>query len=242
MISVCVATYNGAKYIQEQLESILSQLSTEDEVIVSDGGSSDNTAECVLQIKDRRIRWITLPPQATNERGIWKQVTLIRRNFENALRQARGEIIFLSDQDDKWLPGKVDKVLSVMKSNTMCVVHDAKVTDDKLSIVHPSIMNLFKPVFYRWGVLIKSPYMGCCMAIRRSVVEKALPIPNGVEYDTWLGCVARKMGEVQFIKEPLLLYRRHKNNASYLAYKNKNSIAVKIKRRYNIIKSCVLYL
>lgn len=242
MISVCVATYNGAEYIREQLESILAQLSAEDEVIVSDGGSTDKTAEQVAQIKDPRVRWIIMPAAPTREKGVWKQVELIRRNFEHALQQAKGEIVFLSDQDDQWLPDKVNKVLAAMNENTMCVVHDAKVTDEGLHVLNPSIMDLFQPCFSRWGVLWKSPYMGCCMTVRKAVADKALPMPQGVEYDTWLGCVARSLGEVRFLKEPLLLYRRHEKNASFLANKNTNSITVKLRRRFNILKSCVLYL
>jgi len=242
MISVCVATYNGAEYIREQLNSILSQLTAEDEVIVSDGGSVDDTIARIEQLHDKRIRIILLPEFHTQASGIWKQVERISRNFENALQYAKGEIIFLSDQDDRWMPDKVARVLACMDRETMCVVHDAQVTDEQLHVMEPSIMKSFKPCFSRWGVLWKSPFMGCCMAVRKEVVDEALPVPQGVEYDTWLGCVARKKGNVRFVQQPLLLYRRHEHNASYLAHHNHNSLWVKLIRRYNILKSCVLYL
>ena len=242
MISVCLATYNGAEYIREQIESILAQLSAEDEIVVSDGGSTDDTMARIRQIGDARIRVLTLPEAPAVSNDIWGKMALIRRNFEHALQHAQGDIVFLSDQDDKWLPGKVAGVLDVMDEQTMCVVHDAIVTDEQLHEITPSIMNLYRPCYGRWGVLWKSPFMGCCMAVRKAVVTKALPMPDGMEYDTWLGCVAFRLGKVKFVKTPWLLYRRHGHNASCLADTNPNSLFVKFRRRYNMLKSCLLYL
>ena len=95
MISVCIATYNGAEYLREQVESILSQLEEEDEIVVSDDSSTDTTIEILQSFGDRRIKIFKNPAKG------------FVRNFENALRQAQGDFIFLSDQDDVWLPNKV---------------------------------------------------------------------------------------------------------------------------------------
>lgn len=239
MISVCIATYNGEKYIEAQLRSILGQLQAEDEVIISDGGSGDGTIACVEAIGDKRIRLVHLPADTHADEGVWPKINRIRRNFENAMRQARGGIIFFSDQDDIWQPDKVARVLAAMDEQTVCIVHDARVTDAALQVTHESVMAMYKPSFSRWGVLWKSPYMGCCMAVRREVVEQALPVPEGMEYDTWLGCMARKMGRIRFLREPLILYRRHDDVASWTGLENKNAWSVKIQRRYNILKNCI---
>lgn len=95
MISVCMATYNGEEYIKEQLESILCQLGEMDEIIISDDGSTDNTLNIIESYNDSRIK-IHIN---TGKHGFVY-------NFENALQKAKGEYIFLSDQDDIWLPEK----------------------------------------------------------------------------------------------------------------------------------------
>lgn len=113
MISVCIATYNGAATLHEQLSSILSQLSPDDEVIVSDDGSTDATLD-VVRAFDNPIIHIVPGPQTGSPID----------NFEHALRQARGEYIFLSDQDDVWLEGKVQRMLAALKGGADCVVSD----------------------------------------------------------------------------------------------------------------------
>ena len=90
-ISVCIATYNGAKYIEEQVQSILYQLSEKDEIINSDDGSKDNTLAIIKSLNDARIKVI----HNTLKHGLVS-------NFENAIKHADGDYIFLSDQDDIW--------------------------------------------------------------------------------------------------------------------------------------------
>ena len=97
MISVCVATYNGEKFIREQIESILCQLSSDDEIIVSDDGSTDGTIVIINCIGDKRIRIIEGPRKHSPT-----------FNFENALKEAKGDYIFLADQDDVWKTNKVE--------------------------------------------------------------------------------------------------------------------------------------
>ena len=112
MISVCMATFNGEKYIKEQIQSILNQLSLDDEVIISDDGSSDKTLEVINHINDKRIKVFT----NTHKHGF-------THNFENALNHANGEYIFLSDQDDIWAEEKVNKVMESLIYNDL-VIHD----------------------------------------------------------------------------------------------------------------------
>ena len=100
MISVCMASYNGEKYIKEQIDSILKQLSDEDELVISDDGSTDNTLSVIQSIHDKRIKLI----HNQGEHGY-------SRNFENALKNSKGDYIFLSDQDDVWKDNKVETIL-----------------------------------------------------------------------------------------------------------------------------------
>ena len=116
MISVCMATYNGEKYIREQIDSILAQLGDKDELIVSDDGSADATLSIVRSFSDPRIKIIS----NTGKHGT-------NGNFENALKHAQGDYIFLSDQDDVWLPGKVNICLQALQTAHL-VVHDCYVT------------------------------------------------------------------------------------------------------------------
>ena len=108
MISVCMATYNGEKYIELQLRSILPQLSEDDEVIVSDDASTDQTLDVVRRLNDNRIKIV----HHETDHGY-------TRNFENALKYAKGDYIFLSDQDDEWLPEKVQVTLQALPAVTL---------------------------------------------------------------------------------------------------------------------------
>lgn len=239
MISVCIATYNGEAFIHAQLESILSQLHDDDEIIISDDGSTDNTLCIIRQYQDSRIHVISHHKFKEKAVSVWDKMTCVRENFEEALKYAKGDVIFISDQDDVWLPNKVQSVLDSMSIETSCIVHDCKIVNNDLHVINNSMFQIYSPCFNRWGWLWKSPFMGCCMAIRREVIQRALPIPINVEYDTWLGIVASKMGTLKVIHEPLILYRRHGNNISTCSQKSNNNLLTKLQRRYFVIKNLV---
>ena len=120
-ISVCIATYNGEKYIKEQLSSILSQLEENDEVIISDDSSTDNTIQIVENFKDKRIRIF-------REQKFKSPIY----NFENAISKATGDIIFLSDQDDIWHKAKVHKIKQYLSNEDItCIVTNASIIDEE---------------------------------------------------------------------------------------------------------------
>ena len=108
MISICVLTYNGEKFVKQQLLSILQQLKDEDEVIISDDCSSDSTISIIKSLNDKRIRIFHHERIACGYKGTMKTCYLVGKNAENALQHARGEYIFLADQDDVWLRNKVE--------------------------------------------------------------------------------------------------------------------------------------
>lgn len=210
MISVCVAAFNGEKYIEEQILSVLRNLDSQDEIIISDDGSSDRTRRIVddLAEKDRRIRIIDGP-----RKGLIK-------NFENAIVHSKGDIIFLCDQDDVWKDNKVKTVLDIFR-NTDCtlVMHDACIVDSNLRILGCSFFEFKKCKKGYWRNLIKNSYIGCCMAFKRSILDYAIPFPDNIPmHDQWIGLLSERVGKVEFCNEQLLLYRRHSNNASEMTH------------------------
>jgi glycosyltransferase involved in cell wall biosynthesis len=213
VISVCLATYNGSAYIEAQLRSVLEQLSHEDEVVVADDGSTDETISIVNAIGDPRIRVVA----TGGKLGVIK-------NFERALLASRGGSIFLCDQDDVWLPGKVEQCLAALRSHLL-VVTDCKVVDSQLNEIAPSFFRLRNSGSGMVHNLWKNSYLGCCMAFRRELLEYALPFPQGIPmHDMWLGMIAETKGRVFFLASPLLLYRRHALNASETARESSASI------------------
>lgn len=224
MISVCMATYNGEKYIKEQLSSILSQLSEKDEIIVSDDSSTDKTVEIIESFQDKRIKIL--------KKNKFRQPNL---NFENALKYSKGDIIFLSDQDDVWIENKVEIILNQLKKYDL-IVSDAFITNEKLNITNES---LFSEVNSNRGILkniIKNTYYGCCMAFKRKVLKKALPFPKTREigHDLWLGIIADRYFKVKFLKEKLIYFRRHENTLTTIK-KSKRRLIVKLLGRVKVL-------
>ena len=198
-VSVCMATYNGEKYIEEQIHSILGQLRSEDELVISDDGSADKTIAIVSAIADERIKLL-----------IGNKFRDPIKNFQNALMHASGDFIFLSDQDDVWLAHKYEKIMGLL-ANYDLVISDSAIVDEKLRILHPSFFEYFKSGKGLLKNMIKSSYYGSCMAFSRQVLENALPFPDTKEigHDLWIGLVAEITGKVCFYNEALILYRRH---------------------------------
>ena len=232
MISVCMATFNGGKFIREQLESILSQLPPDAEIIIADDGSTDDTLLVVDSLNESRIR--VLPAE--------RHLGVIY-NFERALRASKGEIVFLADQDDVWLPGKVEKCLAALNEADL-VMHDAFLLglSDAFESAWGRNGKLSDIRTYRSGVVAnwwKNSFTGCCMAFRRNVLDKALPFPKNLPmHDQWLGLVAEKNFKVKFIDEPLVEYRQHHSNATHIG-NSPAGILQKIKWRVDLLKAII---
>ena len=224
-----MATYNGEKYIKEQIESILANLEINDELIISDDGSNDNTINIIKSYKDNRIILLNGPRKG------------VKQNFANAISHATGKYIFLSDQDDEWMPNKVKVTLPYLKTAD-CIVSDNIVIDDEDHIISDSFYKLNgtrNGKFY--NLLIKNGYLGCCMAFNRKVLDKSLPFPHNTPmHDIWIGNVAAFHYTVQFIPEKLIKFCRHGDNASTTAAKSEYCAWEKIKFRLNIVKDLIL--
>lgn len=224
MISVCIATYNGEKYIKEQLYSILSQLSDDDEIIVSDDSSTDKTLDIINSFHDKRI--IILANQ-TFHSPIY--------NFENAIKYSRGTYIFFSDQDDVWLSHKIEYLLPYLENNDL-VLSNAAVVDASLNITksHFYSENPIRGLLYD---IYKNPYTGCMMVINRRALQYILPFPKELPmHDIWIGLCCEMFGKVCFVNENLILYRRHGNNLSAASEISTLPYTYRIKYRMLVIK------
>ena len=204
MISVCMATYNGERYIKEQVISILNQLGPDDELIVSDDGSKDNTLQVLEGFNDPRIKLFDGP-----HRGL-------TYNFENAIKNAVGDYIFLTDQDDVWEPDKVERMVEALHHVDL-VVSDAWICDENAVSTGKSLYDICKPHKGFWPTLYHTTYIGCCTAFRRTILKRLLPFPpHIVMHDYWIGQIADLYYKTTFIPDKLLRYRRHGNNTSAL--------------------------
>lgn len=205
MNSICLTTYNGERFIEQQLRSILEQIAPDDEVIVSDDGSTDKTLKIVDSIGDNRIR------------VRHSDAHYFRDNFEQAMQEARGELIFLSDQDDVWLPGKYKACVEALKEVDL-VCTNSMMTDAELQVVEPDFFGIYHSGPGIIKNALNSTYYGACMAFRRTLLRDALPIPKPREFghDIWLGLVAEMTGKVKFIDTPYLLYRRHEGTETQI--------------------------
>lgn len=230
MISVCLASYNGGKYLREQVESILGQLKPSDELIISDDGSQDETLSIINSFKDSRIILVL----NQGEHGV-------NANFENALRHAKGDFIFLSDQDDVWLPEKITECLRILKKKDL-VIHDCYITDDKLKITSKSLLTELKAKKGIFNNIRKNAFTGCCMAFSRRVLDKSLPFPKSklFYHDQWIGLMATLYFTTEFYNKPLIYFRRHYLNSSSAAKQSQYNITRKIHSRLSLIIALLL--
>ena len=223
MISVCLATFNGETFIKEQLTSILEQLSQDDEVLIGDDGSTDSTLEIIKSFNDKRIVVIE---------NSFQNLIL---NFESILKKVKGDYIFLSDQDDLWLPNKVKECMKDLLIYDV-VISDCKVVDKNLNVIHDSFFELNKSKKGIISNLVKNSYLGCCFSFRKEILTKALPFPEKIPmHDIWLGFVSELFFKVKFNNKPLILYRRHGSNESATSEKSPYTWFQKFKFRYFII-------
>lgn len=224
-ISVVIAAYKGEKYIEEQLRSILPQLGDGDEIIISDDYPAGLTKERIHRIDDRRIKYIEGPAKG------------LIRNFEHALQNAKGDIIFLCDQDDVWMPGKVSKCVALIEKGNDLVLHDALVTDGELKDKGITAFALHRTNTSYIKNIVQNTFVGCCMVFTRQVAQSVLPFPENLPmHDWWIALAAIKMGyRVALLNESLIKWRRHDENFTG----GKTTLMQKIKWRLTIIRCLI---
>ncbi len=221
-----MTTYNGEKYVKAQIESILENISANDELVIGDDGSSDSTIEIIRSFEDPRIKLYR-----SNHLGI-------NKNFESVISKCIGDYIFLSDQDDLWLKGKVEKVVKAFNENNCVIVeHDAYISVN--DVVQPETFFQFRHVYPgRFKNWVRNTYHGSCMAFSKELVDKIIPIPQrGCWHDQWIGMVSYDVGKTCYINEPLIVYRRHDGNNSVTNY----SLYEKTTRRIIVMYEYIKY-
>ncbi|WP_042462518.1 glycosyltransferase family 2 protein [Neobacillus dielmonensis] len=227
-LTVCLATYNGEEFVIRQLNSVIKQLTNEDEVIVVDDCSKDRTIQLIHQTFGERVK------VHVNERN-----SGAIKSFEKAISLAKGDIIFLCDQDDVWEDDKVATVLKAFQEqNAVLVVHDATVVNGNLETLdsswnHYNHNNLKQGII---GNIVKNAYTGAMMAFRKELVSDILPFPASIEmHDQWIALVCmKKKKKIVFIDKPLMKYVRHGGNVTGM---KKRSLSEQIKGRLRTISA-----
>jgi len=229
-VSVCMASFNGGKYIRKQINSILIQLTDKDELIISDDGSTDDTISIIESINDPRV--MLHHSTAKN----------IIKNFENAISKASGDIIFLADQDDIWHKDKVVVCKEYLKKYE-CVFSNLEVFQNE-DIENTKLF--FNSNKRKTGVLrnlIKNNYIGATMAFRKSLIKNVLPFPKNVYmHDIWIAMISELVASTFFIDKALVYYRRHGENASATGEKSTNSLFKKLKMRLVLVYHLIFRL
>lgn len=236
MISVCIATYNGEKYLKEQIDSILSQIGKEDEIVVSDDGSTDRTLEILEAYQDIRIKVFHHKKNPRWAGRTASSFLFASDNFENAINHSKGDIVFLSDQDDVWYEKRVSTFKPVLESYPLVMCNFSTIDgDDKIIIEKNREKDPASTIFVK--NLISTPFLGCCMAFRREALELAMPFPSPcIGHDFWIGCLLIHLGvPYKFIDTPLHQYRIHGKNVSPTVGKSPNKLMFKILYRVRFI-------
>lgn len=223
-ISVCIPTYNGEKFIRDQLDSILVQLTKDDEVIISDDSSTDNTIKIIESYRDSRIK-------VFKSNRFYSPIF----NLENALKNSSGDYIFLSDQDDIWLKNKVSIMIKELQSYDL-VISDAIIINKKGLIKEDSFFKQSKKRHGLFNNLIKNNYLGCTMAFKSNFKSIILPFPKNIPmHDIWIGNIISLKGKTKFIDDKLIKYRRHGNNASPTTEKSSLQLTYRIFYRIRLV-------
>lgn len=204
-ISIALATYNGAAFLAEQLDSYVAQVRRPDELVVGDDGSTDETLALLNTFAATApfaVRLLDGPSGGG-----------IAANFERTIRTCSGELILLSDQDDIWLPDKIAVVEQAMAAapGMLAIHHDEWLMDSDSGERLPVTMATRLRQLKSWEHFL---YAANCMAIRASLRPIVLPIPQEVHFDDWLSLIPEALGTRLILDEPLQLWRRHIDNYS----------------------------
>lgn len=225
MISIAMATYNGEKYIREQLDSILAQTYQNFEFIVCDDCSTDSTVQILreYEARERRIRVFV------NEQNLG-----YKKNFEKAAGLCNGEYIAFSDQDDIWLPDHIERLLSIIGShdiacgNALMTDSCGNLTGKRLNEVDG--FSFFNPekILFR-TLLYGSPFQGASMLVKSAFVKKTLPYPDGISaHDTWMVCCSCFENGIVYTFDVITKYRQHGSNVTFFQHnKRKGNVFVK---------------
>lgn len=204
-ISIAMATYNGARYLRDQLDSFARQTRTPDELVISDDHSTDATAEVVAGFA--RNAPFPVKFEVNAER------LGFNRNFERAITGCTGDLIFVSDQDDEWFAPKIATVAALFDAHpdVLAIVNDQVIATPEGGNTGSTVLRNVRAT----GHTDHDYGPGCCTALRRPVLDLLSPFPgDGVPYDHWINIMPALLGARMICEEPLQNYRRHASNAT----------------------------
>lgn len=217
-VSVCMASYRGASFIADQIRSILDQLDAVDELVIYDDASPDNTVEVINGVNDPRIRLI----QGASNVGYV-------RAFEAAIGASRGNFIFLSDQDDVWVPGRVALMLEGLRDSAVVATNFAMLGGGPRPWIPPLTAKMNgRRLANLVGIMVGyRAYYGCGMAFRRDFVDVVTPIPSYVResHDLWIAICGNLAQSIAHLEAPSLLRRLHEQNETPAGFRSLRRIA-----------------
>jgi glycosyltransferase involved in cell wall biosynthesis len=213
--SIALATYQGARYLPQQLESYIKQARQPDELCVSDDGSTDETLNVVRAFASTAPFPVKLVVNTV--RGG------VNKNFENAVMQCTGDVILFSDQDDVWLPSHIQRLVFPMERDAriMAVASDSQFVDETLKMsggtqaqsdrIPASLLNatMRLPANQFELVLRQNVHSGHGMAFRRSLLPLLVPFTTTFMFDEWVLVLAATAGFITYVPEALTLHRQH---------------------------------
>jgi glycosyltransferase involved in cell wall biosynthesis len=232
-VSVCMATYNGQDYVEEQIASILDQLAADDELIVVDDASKDATIEVVRCINDPRI---ILLPSEENQGYV--------ASFEKAIAASRGAYIMLSDQDDVWVPGRVEKLVESLQTKAFAASNFTVFGGpanklQKMQLKEADSGRWLSNLVTTWiGI---RPYYGCTMAFRAKAKPLILPFPSFLTetHDQWIAIVANLNREMAHVESATVARRLHEQNTTP---KSRRPISVIVRARVMLLRAFMVAL
>ena len=215
-VEILLATYQGAQFLNEQLESILTQTYPHLHISIRDDGSNDQTVAIIQKWMEAYPKKFTLIQD--------KERLGINGNFSELMKNSRAPYVMLADQDDHWLPDKVEASIDLLKgmerqfgSHLPLAVHtDLKVVDRELKVLSPSFWHYtgLNPELVTLNRLLPQNVLtGCTLLMNRPLVELACPIPPGaLMHDWWIALTAACFGHIDYLDQPTILYRQHGGN------------------------------
>lgn len=215
-VSIVLATYNGASHLEEQLDSIFENTYTDWILEICDDGSTDRTLEIIGEYQEKYPGKILLHQNEENQ-----GVTV---NFLEGAKRAQGEYVMFCDQDDVWLPEKIEKTLHFMKEQEkmegektpIVVFTDASLVDGVLRTLNDSFFDyngLRTDQIDLAHLLIENKVIGCTSMFNRAVVERIIRFPTMARYhDWWIALIGATFGKIAFLNEPTMKYRQHGAN------------------------------
>ena len=238
MIDILLAAYNGEKYIAEQIESILNQTYTDWTLYVKDDCSTDKTVEIVRGYEEKYSKKIKLILSEEPSGSA-------KNNYFSMLKYSTSDYIMTCDQDDVWLPNKIELTYSKMKETensnkeAPVLVHtDLSVVDKNLNVISESLFKLQNMDSSRDKInhlLVQNIVTGCTVMVNRKLLSYIAKMPrHAIMHDWWMALIASALGKVVFIDKPTVLYRQHGNND--VGAKNVNSINYISRRLGNVKK------